>query len=196
MVLTGNMKEPVAILRLHQQGDTYEWQKSSQIWTKAEPQSKINLFSKVGIGQKSIRFTMRKQNLTLHDAIRWQRKHCFLTDIREIDRMYLEVTAALIDPAPCIAFHTNHALNDLNRPAFEDTRIAEFPGFLTEKYLGFEQKEIQAEIETTYVLVTPKAVTLQPGDLVQVGEDFYTVKIIHNLDGYKNEYEIHRKEHV
>ena len=133
---------------------------------------------------------MRKRPLTLHDAIRWQGRHCFLTDIKEIDRMYLEVTAALIDPVPCIAFHTDQTLDALNRPAFQDTRIAAFPGFLTEKYLGFEQKESHAETQTTYVLVTPKAVVLQSGDLVQIGNDFYNVKIIHILDEYKNEYEI------
>lgn len=104
--------------------------------------------------------------------------------------MYLEVTAALIDPVSCIAFHTDRTLNDLNRPAFRDIRIAAFPGFLTEKYLGFEQKEIHAETKTTYVLVTPKAIILQSGDVVQIADDFYTVKIIHILDEYKNEYEI------
>ena len=190
MVLAGEMKEPATILQLSQQGDTCEWQEAGHIWVKAEPQSKTNLFSKVGLGKKSIRFTMRKRELTLHDAIRWQGKHCFLTDIKEIDRMYLEVTAALIDPVSCVAFHTAQILDDLNRPAFQDTRIAAFPGFLTEKYLSFEQKEVHAETKTTYVLVTPKAIVLQSGDLVQVGEDFYTVKIIHILDEYKNEYEI------
>lgn len=190
MVLTGEMKKPATILQLSQHGDTYQWKEAGNIWAKAEPQSKTNLFSKVGLGQKSIRFTMRKQFLSLHEAIRWQGKHCFLTDIRELDRMYFQVTAALIEPVSCIAFHTDHALDTLNRPAFQDTRIAAFPGFLTEKYLGFEQKEVHAETKTTYVLVTPKAIVLQSGDLVQVGEDFYTVNIIHILDEYKNEYEI------
>ena len=186
----GTFDSPAVVLQLAHQGDTYEWQESDRIWTKAEPQSKTNLFSKVGIGQKSIKFTIRKRPLTLHDAVRWQGKHCFLTDIKEVDRMYLEVMAALIDPVPCIAFHTRHTLDDLNRPAFQDTRIAAFPGFLTEKYLGFEQKEIQAETETTYVLVTPKAIVLKSGDVVQIGDDFYTVRIVHTLDEYKNEYEI------
>lgn len=190
MVLAGKMKEPTTILSLNQQGDTYGWRELGNAWVKAEPQSKTNLFSKVGLGQKSIKFTMRKRPLTLHDAIRWQGNHCFLTDIKEVDRMYLEVTAALIDPVSCIASHTGQTLDSMNRPAFEDTHIADFPGFLTEKYLGFEQKEIQAETETTYVLVTPKAVVLKSGDLVQIGDDFYTVRITHTLDEYKNEYEI------
>ena len=81
----------------------------------------------------------------------------------------------------------------MNRPAFKNIRIAAFPGFLTEKYLGFEQKEVHTETQTTYVLVTPKAIVLQSGDLVQIGDDFYTIKIIHVLDEYKNEYEITEK---
>ncbi len=189
----GTFDTPAAVLHLDQQDDTYQWQESGCILVKAEPQSKTNLFSKVGLGQKSIRFTMRKRPLTLHDAIQWQGKHCFLTDIREIDRMYLEVTTALIDPISCIAFHTAQILDDLNRPAFKNIRIASFPGFLTEKYLGFEQKEVHTETQTTYVLVTPKAIVLQSGDLVQIGDDFYTIKIIHVLDEYKNEYEITEK---
>lgn len=196
MLWIGQCKDPVSVLRLEQKGNNWEWQEAARTWAKAERQAKTNLFSRVGLGQKSIRFTMRKRSLSLHDAIRWEGKHCFLTEIKEMDRMYLEITAALIEPVICSVTSTQQTLDKFNRPVLQEEILVSFPGFLTEKYLGFAQKEVSGETETTYVLVTPKAIALKPGDLVQVGEDFYAVKIVHNLDEYKNEYEIHRKEDV
>ena len=189
------MQRPISV-RLEQKGNDWEWKEAAHTWAKAERQAKTNLFSRVGMGQKSVRFTMRKRLLSLHDAIRWQGKHCFLTEIKEIDRMYLEITAALIEPVICFVTSTRQTLDKFNRPVLQEEKEVSFPGFLTEKYLGFAQKEVSGETETTYVLVTPKVIALKPGDLVQVGEGFYSVKIIHDLDGYKNEYEIHRKEDV
>lgn len=196
MLWIGQCKDPVSVLRLEQRGEFWEWKEAARTWAKAERQAKTNLFSRVGLGQKSIRFTMRKRSLSLHDAIRWEGKHCFLTEIKEMDRMYLEITAALIEPVICSVTSTQQTLDKFNRPVLQEEILVSFPGFLTEKYLGFAQKEVSGETETTYVLVTPKAIALKPGDLVQVGEDFYAVKIVHNLDEYKNEYEIHRKEDV
>ena len=46
----------------------------------------------------------------------------------------------------------------------------------------------------TYVLVTPKAVTLQRGSVVSVNGTDYAVLLAHVLDPYKNEYEICRTE--
>lgn len=196
MLWIGQCKDLISVLRLEQSGESWEWREAARTWAKAERQTKTNLFSRVGLGQKSIRFTMRKRSLFLHDAIRWQGKHCFLTEIKEIDRMYWEVTAALIEPVTCLVTDTRQTLDKFNRPVLQEEKELSFPGFLTEKYLGFAQKEVSGETETTYVLVTPKAITLKPGDLVQIGEVFYSVKIVHNLDEYKNEYEIHRKEDV
>ena len=69
-----------------------------------------------------------------------------------------------------------------------------FPGVLTEKYLGHTQERPQTSTTVTYVLVTPKAIELAPGSLVDAGGKNYEVQVCHTLDAWKNEYEIQRKE--
>ena len=70
----------------------------------------------------------------------------------------------------------------------------QFPVVLAEKYLGFTQNTPMAQTQTTFVLVTPKAVSLKIADLVDVGGVRYAVQVCHTLDEYKNEYEITRKD--
>ena len=65
---------------------------------------------------------------------------------------------------------------------------------MTEKYVRFDSLTPQDVTETTYVLVTPKPVTLHTGEVVTVGTDAFCVQIGHTLDPYKNEYEVVRKE--
>lgn len=187
----GELKHRINILALSRVDRVYTWEVIDTVWAKYEDLNKTNLFSKVGIGVKSAKFTIRKRNLTLFEAIRWQGKHYFITDIVEIDRMYLEVTAAQIEPRVCIAKRITSVKDQYNRPIpSEPEIIATFPACLVEKYLGYQQQKPQAMNEITYVLVTPKIIQLEVGDLVEIGEDTYNVQIVHELDEYKNEYEI------
>ena len=75
-----------------------------------------------------------------------------------------------------------------------------FPGILTEKYVRYAPEETYAKTETAYVLVTPKLISLSPGDLVTVregaAEGVYNVQVCHVLDPFKNEYEIVRRQDV
>ena len=47
--------------------------------------------------------------------------------------------------------------------------------------------------ELGLVLVTPKPITLRPGSLVEVRGAAWEVLVAHELDRYKNEYEIGRR---
>jgi hypothetical protein len=192
----GEFKDKLSVLGLKQTGNTYAWESTSGLWAKAEQLNGNNLFSKVGLGAKSIKFTIRKKSdLTLHNAFGWQGKHCFLTDIIEKDRMYYEVAAALIEPRTCSVERTGEpVLNELNRPIYSEDTTVTFPGCLTEKYLGHTQGEPMATNETRHVLVTPKLIILVVGELVTINNTSYTVIIPHLLDEYKNEYEIMVKE--
>lgn len=191
MIDPGEMIKQVSVLELRQTGTDYTWEESASAWAKAEPQDKKNLFSTVGIGVKSVKFTIWKRDLTLHNAFRWQGKHCFLTDITEIDRMYYEVAAALIEPKTCTVNRKTTVKDEFNRPvASEPQVIMTFPGCLTEKYMGFTRLNPQVQIDAQYVLVTPKAVSLLLADLVIIGETTYNVQVLHELDEFKNEYEI------
>lgn len=192
----GEFNRRIDILTLANAGDVYSWGVSDTIWTNIEELDKINLFSKVGIGVKSAKFTIRKRALTLHNAFKWQGRHYFLTDIKEIDRMFYEVTAAQIEPKTCIATRNIISKNELNRPVSSPQTVATFPACLVEKYLGYQQQKPQAVNELTYVLITPKVIELQVADLVQVGSDTFNVQIVHSLDEYKNEYEINLNKDV
>lgn len=182
--------DAIEILTLNNIGTAYSWGVSASTWAKVERLDKVNLFSKVGIGVASAMFSMRKCVLTLHNAISWQGKHYFLTDIIEVKRKYFEVMAAQIEPKICIATRNSTTLNELNRPILTSQQVATFPACLVEKYLGYQQEKPQAVQDMTYVLVTPKDIELQVADLVTVGQETYNIRIPHCLDEYKNEYEM------
>lgn len=189
-VNSGDLRHKIDILKLDASGNVYNWGLKNSVWAKVESTNKLNIFSKVGIGVKTIKFTMYKCDLGLHNAIRWEGQHCFLTDIAEIDQRYYEVTAAQIEPKKCVVIRNTPDKNDLNRPVLIPEMFVTFPGCLVEKYLGFEQKQPPAVNELTYVLVTPKAISLQTADLVKIEDITFNVRVAHTLDEFKNEYEI------
>ncbi len=188
----GELKDRISLMELKQVLNTYSWEQATLFWAKAEPLKENNIFSKVGLSTKSIKFKVRKNSsLSLHNAFRWKGKHCFLTNITETDPMFLEITAALIEPYTCTVERTGQpTLDNLNRPVYGDSNALTFPGCLTEKYLGHVQGEPMTSVEARYVLVTPKTIILSTGELVTINNIPYTVLIPHTLDIYKNEYEI------
>lgn len=187
----GILNKKISVLSISEVNNSYQWTVEANIWANAERLNGINIFSSVGMGVKSVKFIMRKRNLTLHNALRWENKYCFLTDIKEIDRMCYEVTAALIEPKTCTVERDGMStLDELNRPIYNDAIIITFPGCLTEKYIRQTYEQPMSTIETRYVLVTPKVITLNEGELVTIDNASYEVLIIHSLDEYKNEYEI------
>lgn len=188
---SGELRHRIDILILKNDNNVFTWETLNTIWAKAEDLDKTNIFSKLGIGAKSVKFIIRKCSLTLHQAIRWQGRHYFITDIKELDRMYFELITAQLEPKICIATRKIPVKNELNRPIpGEPQTIATFPGYLVEKYLGYQQEKPQAINEINYVLVTPKTINLEVGDLVKIDDDTFNVRITHVLDEYKNEYEI------
>lgn len=188
----GDLKEDVDVLNLQKSDTSYSWVQKAKIRAKAESMTSKNLFSQVGIGVKSVKFTLRKRDLTLHNAFRWNGKFCFLTDITEINRLYYEVTAAMVEPKTCQLMKAEKTMDEtLHRPIYSEPQaVLTFPACLTEKYMGFQKLNPQSQVNAQYVLVTPKAIELALGDLVKVGETIYNVQIVHDLDEFKNEYEI------
>ncbi len=194
----GELDVRISVLDVAKIGDTYAWEQTASTWAKAEQLKSNNIFSQVGIGVKAVKFKIRERNtLTLHNAFRWQGKHCFLTDIVGVGRMYYEVTAALIEPHICTVERTGEPiLNELNRPVYNESKTISFPGCLTEKYIGHTQGEPMAITEIRLVVVTPKVIELSVGEIVTINNTPYTVIIPHTLDEYKNEYEIMARSDV
>ncbi|QEY34619.1 hypothetical protein FL966_05885 [Caproiciproducens galactitolivorans] len=186
----GELNEQISVLELQQIGIVCGWNVKRVMFGKVEKLNKTNLFSQVGIGVKSVKFTVRKQDLSLFNAFRWKGDFYFLTDIVEIKRMYYEVTAARIEPKICTVTRITVTKNERKNPVKRKEILLTFPGCLVEKYMGYAQQKPQAVSEIQYVLVTPKAVALKLADLVEIEGVTYNVQIAHTLDQYKNEYEI------
>lgn len=192
----GKLTERVQVLSFKQDGDAWRWQTDAEIWAEAELQEKPSVFSKVGLSANGVKFILRRRELTLHNALRWNGKHCFLTYLEEINRRYLEVRAALVEPKNCVLEEAEILYDEYNTPIPGEKKTVSFPACLTEKYLGYAQLEPMAQLESRFVLVTPKEISLKPGQLVRVEGVPYGVQIPHELDGFKNEYEIGRKDDV
>ncbi len=198
-----SLTQRVQVLELGYDADThtYAWHEARRTWAAAEQDARSNLFSSVGVGARGVTFTIRRsRTLTLHNAFLWRKQFCFLTSIVDGDPGFQEVKAALCDPVPCGAVHRRSGLGAGNRPqTVEETEVS-FPGILTEKYVRYAPEETYAKTETAYVLVTPKLISLSPGDLVTVregaAEGVYNVQVCHVLDPFKNEYEIVRRQDV
>lgn len=197
----GKLDKPVEVLELKQvSAGVWEWCRVRRAWASVEPGTGRNLFSSVGIGKRDWRLVLRRQGISLHNAVRWGTRHFFLTGITEPDRGHLELGAALVTVENCTAVRTEDTVGEGNRPVTAEAMRIAFPAVLTEKYIRYEREDTHDETEQTYVLVTPKAILLQSGDLVTVqagsAKGTYYVTAPHILDEYKNEYEIVRRGDV
>lgn len=193
----GALRERVYLLTLCEQPDGCTWERATAIHAAVSYPKTSNLFSRVGIGVRSVRLRIRRRDgMTLHDAMELDGQHLFLTRIEtEHDRLYQTVEAAAVTPVVCTVSRkqvTTDARH--NRPTLTQAKVYTFPACMTEKYVRFDSLTPQDVTETTYVLVTPKPVTLHTGEVVTVGTDVFCVQIGHTLDPYKNEYEVVRKE--
>ena len=191
----GKLRDVLQVLELKENPKgTWTWQKVRKARGQVELSTGRNLFSTVGIGARGAEIVLRRQDLTLHNALLWGEQHLFLSAILPEGRLHLRVQAALVEPVTCLATRTEDTVGEAGRPTTAETMRMTFPGVLTEKYARYEREETHAENETSYVLVVPKAIQLKASDLVTVQEGpakaVYYVTICHVLDPYKNEYEI------
>ena len=177
-----DLRERVEVLELAAVEGGWVWRSVRMSWAQVELTGRTNLFSKVGIGARDASLVLRKQPITLCNALRWRNQHLFLTAITENTHGWLEVSAAQVELVPC------------RGNVHQGTGVPLFPGILTEKYLRYEQEKPMATNTLTYVLVTPKAVELTRGGLVEVAGEPHVVQVAHTLDPAKNEYELWRKK--
>lgn len=177
----GKLNQPVQVLELRETAPgVWEWAPARRTWASITLQPKTNLFSKVGIGARDAAVIVRRQPLTLHHALRWGDTHLFLTSIVPMGRNHLEMDAAVVK------------VDTVRQMAEREAVVQTFPGVLTEKYVRHGQEWPMSVNELRLVLVTPKAVTLPPGGLVEARGALWVVLAPHELDAFKNEYEIGR----
>lgn len=179
-VEVGKLNDRVEVLGLlkttGEAGTAYTWEPVRRTWAQTEMMTKTNVYSVHGVGAAGVSFTLRRQPLDLDSALRWKGQHCLITAIRPQGRMYLTVDAALVVLSPC------------RNPSTGET----FPAVMTERYLGHQQLEPMAVNKYKRVLVTPKAVRLMPGPLVEVDGVPWPITTAYELDPHKNEYAIER----
>lgn len=193
----GKLRERLEVLELREtQAGAWEWVSEGRTWGQVTLSDKRNLFSTVGIGARDAQLVLRRRPLTLGHALRWGGQHLFLTAIRPRGRGYLDVSAALVEPVGCVGRPVDAGMGRGNRPDRQEKEPVRFPGVLTEKYLGYTRQETHAVNDTGLVLVTPKAILLKAGDLVDTGAETYNVRVVHTLDPWKNEYEISMRKGV
>lgn len=191
----GRLNQPLEVLELRETATgVWEWVTLRRAWAQVEQTAKTNLFSKVGVGARDAAIVIRRQVLTLHNALRWRGQSLFLTSITDRDRNHLDVAAALVEPVECTAQSYTTRMGAGNRPEKAELPPVTFPGILTEKYVRYEQEDTYAKARRGLVLVTPKPIVLHEGDLVTVMEGpaaaVYNVRALHVLDEFKNEYEM------
>lgn len=172
----GSLDQRVAVLTLAQEGKAYSWKEARKTWAKAVLSTKTNVYSVHGIGAAGVTFTMRRQPLDLGNALLWRGRYCMITSILSLGRLHMTVEAALVVVSDCEDKYTGTT----------------FPAIMTEKYLGHQQLEPQAINTLRHVLVTPKAIQLTPGKLVEVAGTPWPIQVAHLLDPWKNEYELER----
>lgn len=178
----GRLDQPLEVLDLRETSSgVWEWVTVRRAWAQVEQTAKTNLFSKVGVGARHAAIVIRQQPLTLHQALRWKGQHLYLTSVTERDRTHLDVQAALV------------TVDTVTLRADGTAAGMTFPGVLTEKYARHGQEWPMSVNELGLVLVTPKAVKLRPGCLVEVRGSAWEVLVPHELDEYKNEYEIGKR---
>lgn len=200
--LSSLLTEKIEILTLVQDDDTgnIAWAPSRKRWASVTLDTRRNIFSIVGVGTRGATVVIRTDlRLTLHQAIRWRGEFLHLTAIalnQERDRQ--EIKAAICTPVTVTAKpQARTGRGEFNRPVVEQQSAYTFPGILSEMYHQNEADEVFRKETLRRVLVTPKAVILRAGDLVQKGEEApYTVRQVMDLECYKNEYVLERREDV
>jgi hypothetical protein len=171
----GSLDQRLEVLELREQDGTYSWKSMRKTWAKAELSGRT-VFSVHSVGADGVKFTLRRQPISLESALRWRDWHCCIVGIEPLGRLHMQVSAALVRVSDCEDKYTG----------------TKFPAVVTEKYLGHSQEEPQAINVLRHVLVTPKAIELTPGNLVEVEDVAWPIQTAHLLDPWKNEYEIER----
>lgn len=185
----------------------YEWRECRRFWAHIEHTGKTNLFSKAGIGVKTVAFTLRSTPyISLFHAIEYKGRQYFITDVNRDEPLYMTVTTADIQPVQCTVTRSEEREGPNKSSTLAPCMQLLFPACVTEKYMGFQQEDPMARTEAALVLVTPKPVRLEVHDIVKLGapgpegaEDTrpaFAIKVCHLLDEYKNEYEMTKVEDV
>ena len=193
--MTDMLDVKLFVMALEREGNVFGWLPAHETWGEVELQAGRNVFSSVAMSARTVSVKLRRQALNLDNCLLWGDRYIYITEIGNTEvRHYLSVTAVLLDPVICSVTRESYGLDSLNRRVLIGSETTLFPAWLTEKYVGRQQADPQVVVDIMYVLIVPKAVSLNIGEIVTISDKHFAVWLAHTLDSNKNEYEISRKE--
>jgi len=182
IVDAGTLNRRVEVLQLTETTENcFSWSAVRKTPARLTYTEGRSVFSEFGMGARRVELLLRPQRLDLHCALRYKGQHLLLTAITDYDRTHIAVTAAAV------------TVDTVTLRATPSIPAARFPGVLTEKYARHAQEWPQSVNELSLLLVTPKAIHLQPGCLVEARGAAWEITVPHELDEFKNQYEIVRR---
>lgn len=193
----GELVDRVKVMRYtRDEGGNYAWVHAKSIWAKAELTAKTSIYAKFGQSAGQVLFTARKRAYALGDMLYWDGGMHYVIGIRPINRMYVTLDTARVSVRTCTAKPVRVTYNALNRPVYTDAPMYTLQVIAAERYYGSSQDTPQTTTRRTLVLVTPKDIDLKAGDLIEFDDADYVIRVRHDLDDIKREYEIERKDDV
>lgn len=192
--------EIVTALQFSLNDATGEWKNLFSEWAHIEETGGRCIFSRFGTaGDKTIKIYLPNV-WTVSPDMQFQinGQRYMIGNVINNNLDYLEITLAEVTPVLCKAERKERPVYDeYGRPDDRRATIYEFEGVLLEKYAGYQSiSNAYAAEESRMILITPKQITLYPGDLIEADKRRFYVQICHISERYKNEYEIVLKDDV
>jgi head-tail adaptor len=199
----GMLNKRISIQKLISSKIEYEsflWELESKLWAHKKVENRRCVFSKFGMSSDTTTvFTVRfNKNLNKNFSIVHENDFYIIVSIIDTEdkKQIQEVTAAKVILKTCEIIRLVSEKGLLNRPKDELKKIYEFPCCLAEKYIRNIQENVQSIIDETYILITPKGINIDNGDLAVIDGVTYNILTSHTLDEFRNEYEITVKKEV
>jgi hypothetical protein len=187
---SGDLNEKIKILTLSKVDDIYQWIDTASIWAKAEMYFNMKPEIKKRQQIKPVKFIIRKHEISLENAILWNNEYCFITNIIDIDRLYQEVTAVVLEPKVCTVAKTTVILGALNRPVVSESSNLTFPGCMISLSSKRSEAKPMSFYDQRYLLIIPKSIDLMTGEIVTIEGVDFEVWVPHSFSDPQNQYEV------
>lgn len=171
--MRGHASAAVTLYGAAQESGSVVREEKGTFWAQARPTGRRSIFASFGLAAEEYEFVTRCNTALPGDTLRMNSTDYFVTSAEREALSWYKVLAARVALSSCRRGNTA------------------FFGVLTEKYAANNDEEAYRSDERTVILITPKLAILREGDEVEIDEkSVYIVRLAHDLDPYKNEYEI------
>lgn len=184
----------------------FGWEPVAIVWADVVSEPKKCVYSSVGAaGDTTTVFTVRyNRAFSPGMSILYNKAGYVIASVTDVEDRHqiAEISAAKCRLRCCTLYRLSSDVDENMRPVEGLNRVMSFPAFAAEKYAGYKLGYF-GEVDETLVLVTPKIVCLDLGDVVTIDgmkhngkQVYHNVQATHVLNEYRNEYEITVKKEV